>query len=144
MQIYCVFGYSALPAGAGDMGHFGVSFLEVLFFFLSNGLVTGCSVTKLHGHMSAATALFLFLPRSGRGVGKRYAVTSDFLLDCRSNFGETGPANKEDTLEYSSSWCSGSRHPTPRRWQRLLLLDSFESGVEGSELRNLFPRLGVE
>ena len=33
------------PAGSDDMGHFGVSFLELLVF-LSNGLDVGCLVKR--------------------------------------------------------------------------------------------------
>ena len=33
--------------GTVDMGHFGVSFLEIPIFFLNTGPVTGCSVKKV-------------------------------------------------------------------------------------------------
>ena len=45
------------PTSAEDLGHFGVSFLEVLIFS-SNGLGTSCSVKRLLGPMYVLTALF--------------------------------------------------------------------------------------
>ena len=46
------------PSGSDDYGHFGVSFLELFLYFLSNGLVTGCSVKRKLGHMSGVTVPF--------------------------------------------------------------------------------------
>ena len=44
------------PSGSDDLGHFGVSFLELLILF-SNGFVTDCSAKRFLGLM-----LELFVP----------------------------------------------------------------------------------
>ena len=46
------------PAGSDDMGHFGCFFFGTSHPFLSNGLVTGCSVKRLLSHMSGLTVPF--------------------------------------------------------------------------------------
>ena len=77
------------------------------------------------------------LPRSGKRVGKRHAVTSDILLDCRSNFGKRVRLTRK-TRPSILVHDRDPGHPTPRRWMRLLLPGSFEPGEIRANLAIFF------
>ena len=83
-------------------------------------------------------------PRFGDGAGKRYAVTSDFLPDCRSNFGKRGRLTRKTRASIPVHEIPDPGHPTPRRWKRLLPPESsIPRGGGGGRVSQSFPRLGV-
>ena len=70
------------------------------------------------------------LPGFGKGIGKRCAVTSDSLLDCRSNFGKRVPLTRKSRPGipvYADCFPLGPQDP----------------GEEEGVPRYLSPRLGA-
>ena len=82
-------------------------------------------------------------PRFGDGAGKRYAVTSDFLLDCRGHFGRRGRLTRKTRASIPVHKIPDPGHPTPRRWKRLLSPGSSGPRGGGGRASQPFPRLGV-
>ena len=78
------------------------------------------------------------LPRFGDGVGKRYAVTSDFLMDCRSNFGKRVRLTRNTRAGIPVHDVLDPGHPTPRRWKIFLLLALLGQGLRGRTLQSFF------
>ena len=59
------------------------------------------------------------LPRLGKGIGKRRAVTSGNPLDCRSDIGKRVRLTRKTRSVASSGTILDPGHSTPRRWKRL-------------------------
>ena len=91
------FGALQWPAGADDMGHLGISFLEVLILFeqWAGHWLLSESVTR--PHIRANRPISISSVRVSEGISIRQ--------ECQfcQQLWETGPANWEDTPQYSSS-----------------------------------------
>ena len=55
-----------MPVGSEDMGHFGVSYLELLIIF-EQWLVIGCSVKRYEASLACSSSYFFFLCACFRG-----------------------------------------------------------------------------
>ena len=115
------------------------------------GYPTGAAAELLDGTLKLRYCTTVFPNRffswvlltSGSGVGKRYAVTSDILLDCKSNFGKQVWLTRKRRPGIPVHDVRDPGHPTARRWKRLHPPDSSGAGRKVGEPRNLFPRLEV-
>ena len=83
------------------------------------------------------------LPRFGDGVGKRYAVTSDFLMACRSNFGKRVWLTRNTRASIPVHDASRSRASNAEAMEKIPISWLFWVRVSGCEPGNLFSRLGL-
>ena len=108
-----------------------------------------CGAFWMERSSSASAPWFLpsvfpsVLPLFVRGVGKRYAVTSDFLMGCRSNFGKRVRLTWKTRPGIPLHGVPVPGHPKPRRWKRLLPLAPLDQGERRAGLSTFFLALGL-